>query len=642
MIMMLRFLLPFLYCLLAGSAWALIFGKSFLDSLAPAFMAHIVLVLLSGLLFQRLSFGVYGGLFFLIVSFVIIVCKQRKDHKKKSLRSMMTQEWTKGLFLFCIIYLFVFLTNDGKRFLYYDEFTHWGLFLKESMRLDALYCMSPFSFAHKDYVPATTLFEVIWCRLCAGFSETDAYRAIQMLMFSMLMPMLRPFLANRDLPEDNGTRALIKNWYKQLSGLAFIIMVPLLFLGNQHFFYHSVYCDMFMGVAFFYCVLHVYQNEFNSVCDTITLTLGCVTMVMSKMIGMAFFPFIVLYLIVKKYPLLSGKKRKAWLLSNTAPLVGVPFLLWFWFNRFVDAYIPNAGFRQSYDGIRPDKILEVFGLTSGQTISHLSQVRDAYFTALLKSPVFLKFSYIIVFLVSVILVFIMARIQTGKQRKENRLTGIILLLAGAFYALLMYFLYATAFSEEEALRLASFGRYMSSFALGIALWVVSVYFHSMLGKTDRKGLVYKVLLFAGIILLSLYPYHARCLLPGTLAGDEEVASQYDSYANRISESVPDDASVFMIQRGDRDDLWVKMRYYASPHVTWAESPGPPTDKEDVWSDDYMPSDFVELVSGYDYLYLIHIDDAFLNRYGQCFTDVGKLTDGAIYKQTIVDGKIILE
>ena len=49
------FIFPYLYCLLLGSSWAVCFKKKFAESLAPAFMLHIILVLLSGMLFHKLS-----------------------------------------------------------------------------------------------------------------------------------------------------------------------------------------------------------------------------------------------------------------------------------------------------------------------------------------------------------------------------------------------------------------------------------------------------------------------------------------------------------------------------------------------------------------------------------------------------------
>ena len=89
----------------------------------------------------------------------------------------------------CYFLCFFFLIKFSKRFWAWDEFSHWGVFLKETLRLDSLYCTSPLTIAHKDYVPAITLFETIWCKLSFRYNKADAYRAIQIFMFSLMMPM---------------------------------------------------------------------------------------------------------------------------------------------------------------------------------------------------------------------------------------------------------------------------------------------------------------------------------------------------------------------------------------------------------------------------------------------------------------------
>ena len=175
--MFISFICPFLYSLLMGITWSAVFKKKFADSLAPAFMLHIIVILVSGLVFNNLSLGIYGGI---IISFAIFCMFIIKNVKKwEVIKEYCIQYWSSGLFFLTVFYLFCFLGNTGKRFTEYDEFSHWGVFLKECLRLNRLFCTSSLPFNHKDYVPAITLFETIWCRLSGRFREADAYRAIQ-------------------------------------------------------------------------------------------------------------------------------------------------------------------------------------------------------------------------------------------------------------------------------------------------------------------------------------------------------------------------------------------------------------------------------------------------------------------------------
>lgn len=60
--MILRLMIPFLYLLLLGSVWSAWFKKKFSSSLEQAYMLHILLVLICGMVFKHLSIGIFGGI----------------------------------------------------------------------------------------------------------------------------------------------------------------------------------------------------------------------------------------------------------------------------------------------------------------------------------------------------------------------------------------------------------------------------------------------------------------------------------------------------------------------------------------------------------------------------------------------------
>ena len=104
---------------------------------------------------------------------------------------------TKEVIIFFVLYVFIFAINVDKRFYEWDEFSHWGRFLKETLRLNSLFCTSNASMSHKDYVPIITVFEYIWCRLSFRYVEADAYSAQQVLMVSMMLPVFSVFDCKR-------------------------------------------------------------------------------------------------------------------------------------------------------------------------------------------------------------------------------------------------------------------------------------------------------------------------------------------------------------------------------------------------------------------------------------------------------------
>ena len=102
--MMIAFVAPLFYCLLLGSAWAVFFKKKFSDSLAPALMLHVIIVMLSGMLIHKLSVGIWGGMLLFAGVLVYKVLKEPKEA-----RAFVKSALPEGAFIFTVFYIFCFI-----------------------------------------------------------------------------------------------------------------------------------------------------------------------------------------------------------------------------------------------------------------------------------------------------------------------------------------------------------------------------------------------------------------------------------------------------------------------------------------------------------------------------------------------------
>ena len=642
--MVIRLFCPFLYSLIFGCVWGGWFKKKFYSSLALAFMSHILLVIVCGLIFRRLTFGIYGGIVLTAILGIALVFKNRTRLSKQSVKQYIVSNWNDGIFVFTVFYIFCFVSNSGKRFLSWDEFSHWGMYLKESLRLDSLYCMSPLSFSHKDYVPAVTIFETIWCRLSGRYAESDAYRAIQILMFSLLMPMFEGISDFIDEKNYIGSKVaiLIKHRLFQLAGVLLVLLIPLAFnTSNAFYFYHSIYCDVSVGIVFFWCIFEAYRDFDNTSYHFVELIIGITVLVLSKMTAIALLPLVVVLFIVKI--LFSSReltKRKHWVL--TLPLVGIPFALWFWFNRFVDKYVENTGGTQSYDGMKISSLMEVFTSPDKSSISYLKTVRDVYIDAVIHRDILIHGSYLATLVTIVIAFFIVAKLCDDRNKKKKAIfAGIWTVLSGIFYVLLMYFLYCTAFIEYEAVRLASYERYMNSFVIAVVYLLVAVYYDSNIWKKHAKGYY----LILSLLFFDLLFFHVNAfdqVLPGTIMHDNEKVITYTSKADYILNITEDDEKVFIVKRGDNGDFLFHQKYYCNPRIIVGGSIGPSMFEGDIWSTDMTIEEFIDSLEGSDYIYFCVLDDAFREKYSSVFYNPELIVEGEIYKISEIDKKIYLE
>lgn len=638
-----RFLSLLAYCLMLGSVWSACFNKKFLHSLAPAFMFHVLLVFLSGLVFKNLTIGIYGGIALAAIAGLLLLIRNRKSLSKASVYAYCKRMWNDGVFIFLVFYVFCYVINYRKRFTTWDELAHWGMFLKESLRLDSLFCMSTLEFPHKDYVPSITLFETIWCRLNGRYVEADVYRGLQIFLFSMLMPMFERISDYTAEKISGCTEKISVCKYRlfQMSAVLIALLVPLIFNARHGFcFYHSIYCDIAVGLIFFHCVFDIYREHENVFYQLFELTIDVVMLVLAKMTSMALLPLIAALLFVKLV-FFTKEKISAKLCLSAVLSMGIPVALWYWFNKFVDQYITNSGKIQSYDGMKISSLKEVFTSPENSAIPYLRQVRNAFVDAVIHRDILLHGSYLVVITFLVIGFFVAAHFASKVfDKRKIAVTGLWAFGSCIYYALLMFFLYCTAFSEKEGVNLASYERYMNSFVISIVFLLLAVYFDSEIWKRNRKG-YYWILILLCVDLAFFHVSAFDQVLPGNITHDDDTISENTRYAAVITDAVAEDESLYILKRGGNSDFLYRQRYYCHPRVIYAGSIGPAVNEDDGWSRDLTIEEFVKEVSRYKYIYFCAVDEAFTEKYADAFENPELIVEGEIYRMEITDSVIKL-
>ena len=631
-----RVIVPFVYSILLGTAWSFTFKKKFCDSFAPAFLSHIVLVILSGLVFKCFTPGIVIGIVLSFSLIVIRLVRERKDLFAKNRKSDLAGICNSGLLLFLIFLLFSIVFNNQKRFLSWDEFSHWGMFLKESLRLDALYCMSPVEFAHKDYVPAFTVFETIWCRLCGPFKEENAYTAIQVLMFSMILPVTSKFHDSfrKNLKERNRLKTV-----KSIVILLVAILLPLiivLYFDNENGFqfFHSIYCDLPTGILLFYCAWILFRNDRFGAYQTAVLTVALIVLIMSKMTSAALVAMIIPLVLIRLIISFRNDEKRVPVVRRIiaiAIILLIPIGIWLWFNKFVDGYVLNSGANQSYDGMKISSVFEIFFKPGAASVEYLNTFRSIYINAIFTKSVLVHGSYAIVLLVVLAgFVAVAFLVKEKSFRKKTLVSGIWFFVSGTVYALMMYFLYLTAFSEFEALSLASYERYMNSFLIAAVLFLVAVSYESGIWE-KHEVLFYSV---GALTLGHLLIFHVSVfqqVIPGRLSKDNYNVGGYENEAITIRDVVTDEESAFVVFRGDDGNALWHVRYYCCPRRVDGGSIGPAVFEGDIWSEDLSCEAFSEKMAGYDYIYFYQLDEAFINKYSNLFDKPELVQSGTIYR-----------
>ncbi|WP_155828108.1 hypothetical protein [Butyrivibrio sp. VCB2006] len=607
-------LLPFIYCVLIGMAFGIVFNKRFIVSLAPAFFMQVILMSLTGCLFEKISIGLYIGI---LVSVIVLL---HSFWKKKSFASV-TDRFDLGFGLFVFIYVFIFLTNIGSFLYMWDEFSHWGWFVRESYNLDALYCTSDKYFIHRDYPPGISLFEVLWCRLSLGFSEPNAYRGMHILQASMIMPVVVGFLGKNTKETTTGQKVA-----KIIINTAIMFSIPL-FSSLQ--FYHTLYQDLIMGVIVFYIIWITISEGFDKF-SLVTVSLAMANLILCKLTAIAFLPILLIFYVVYHMYYSEASIQKWKIIVGGVLATAVSIVPWRIYNAYIDKYMSRESRGQSYSSLSFASIIGA--IKHDGSIAYQSEVESKYFDALFSYSLVGKLSYVWIIVVCVVLAILLSvMIEDKRDRRRVRITTLWMGLAAIYYGIMMYFMYLLMFSEYEATGIASFGRYMSTYVL-VALLIEAMLFLYYSGRYIYYSYLAVVLLAQNIVMFSGMDQ----FLPSFITGEGQY---YKDCTALINEYVPDGSSLIMtIALEDLgSDLGVTYNCDAISVSEYAF--GKKKYEDDLYSADVSLEEFVDIVSEFDYIYFFSMEEDFYDIYADAFLNPEDIQIGGLYQIGVVDGLI---
>lgn len=635
--------LTFLYCIIAGTGFALAFRKSFAESLAPAFLLHILILIFSAIVFGSLNAGIVIGIVFYALAIFCSIKRTAKYGSKGAVREDLSRVFNNtGFLVFILIFFLVAFSNEGKVFRSFDEFSGYGVFLKETIRLDRLFCVSQKEFSHKDYQPALTVFEAMWARLSLRYDEADAFRAIQMLEFSMLIPVISQRKESRSLfskGEVKGVPFDLKGSAYSLLKLALFAVIPLLLLAGPQF-YHSIYQDFTVSILAFFC-LFTADTEADAKdkrygCFVLSLTFA--VLAMQKMTSFMFIPAIVVFFAIRLN--MSSKDKK----NIIRALIPAAFAVasWFCVNLYIKHFVDVKGSAQSYSGVWFENLLNVF--RNDGSIPYQEFVTYEFVYSVLKTPILGGMSYLAVLAVSIAM-FLITALSIRKKREAGNIVLVTawVTIISLIYALMLWVLYLTVFTEGEAVSLASYPRYMNTVTL-LEIYLVFYILSRYLEKWDCLMLG-TLLIASAAILIVKYPDKLNQLKPGRFAGDRDFLSWRLEEAAPVNEKTFDspDTRVYCLLCGMNAATYHHLNYDVDSRCLGWGAVGPRRNDDDVWSRDISPEEFVEEVSHYDFIYFAVTDDVFFEKYSRCFAEPEKLPRISCLKRVSVkDGLVLIE
>jgi hypothetical protein len=574
------FIITFLFVIIAISV-ALIAHRCFSVAFPFTLLSFIVLSYFIAL-FGYLPQLKYVFALLVLISLIYIVY-QCKLNRAKVLQVILTP----GFYVILVLTIANYFWNDGRLLSIWDEFSHWGLTVKNMHYFNTLAVTPESTTFFKDYVPGASLFIYFYNSFSTLFNEPQLYMAFNVLKISLLLPVLKNY---------DGAR--LRDY---LIPASLLILIPFVFFNTA---YRSLYVDAFLGMLFAYALYSYYSELEDSNFMLANLTLACIVLVITKHIGFYFAAISIIVIVADSFVRLKGKSKHR-LLKLMVPLSGILVAYGSWSLFLAIQDVPGSW---NTSNLTLNSLIGLF--------YEISEYRRATIINFVKS--FIPYLHMALLFAGLTYVGNLYCFNNKKFNSKRIIIFIFGILFGlATYSSLLLLSYLFAFSEYEAQRVASFDRYMNSYSLGAALILAYLFIEKAKDNRLFKKFVTLYLIFHLIIVAapSIFSVHRQILAAQNKRSD----LAFTQYFSEIMDYKKD--RVYFISQGSNGfDYWV-FRFNITPvktneNFTWSLRSEA---ANNIWASIISPEEWFDiLITDYTYLYLHKVDEHFIDQYGNAF------------------------
>ena len=630
------FLIVLAVLLAAAFSLSYLIRSSLLISLPTAVFGITAVLYIFGI-FNLLLVGFWVVLAVVALATVLSVALLIKN---KELLAHAKSLLSPGLAIFVSLALFSFLLTRGMQLSSWDEFSHWGTIVKATFLFDAVGPYNPVELGFRSYPPSLSLFEYFVTKLGGAWLEGNIFWAYQLITWSLFTPFLAQLTWRR--------------W-----GQLFVI-VPLVFIAPLAFFnsLNVTLIDPLLGMLFGYALAIAYVGNILQWRLALHVGLAIFMLTLAKDAGTFMAALVVVLYLVR---LLAAKKinPEEWSWKRFAILGSIPTLFLVVSNQswsaLVRARVETPAFQNPID------IGAFFGALRGEGPAYWQEILTTFGFGVSNYPINSDGALGIPQLQLIVLfAIVIATFEWLVSRRNGRRFGFAsvgtVIIGAIAYTYGLLVLYLFRFGEYEAVRLASYERYLGTYWTGIALFVALISIWLVAGSTSSQttggtkasteGVV--ELVAAGIVLLGLFALSPVQKLGEFFASPHGYSSQVRAQFEPVLEQAkqagiqPEDKVWIIAQHTTGFEYWV-LRYSLMENETnsgtW--SLGSKADENDVWTVEKSASEWAQELRDYDYVVVFRATESFAQEFGDLFGNQSDVTSSSVFRVEDVKGSIAL-
>ncbi len=602
----------FIITILIISAVLAVVSRKRIEECFPLSISGIILILYISGLFTTFIPGIYLIYFLTIFCFTVLIIG---IVKKRIV--MIPDLFTSGLVAWLLFFCLFWYATRGKLFTAWDEFSHWGLVIKNELIFHDFGNVQGATTLFKGYPPASSLLVYFYSFLSPQKFEEYAVRAMSFQMVSYLMLFFR--------------RSRLREPAKNFCIFILCFLFPLAFNINSYF---EIYVDILLGLELAYLVIsyYVYQTTWFKYLST-GLGLGVLCLTKESGVGLS-----CIFLLIVLLDIVFGGRNKEKLGIFGVGLISVLFGNFSW-KLYLKATATAGAWNTSELNWK-----NIMSLWREKLPVYRENTINAYIefveTQGLTNGIF-KFTFI-AFLLALFLGVLLIVRWTEKEKAGRMKIIMGGMLAGAvIYGAYLLLLYLFTYTEYEAQKLASAARYLSTYLT--AMLTVFVFF--IIDTFEDKNLGKESYIILAVIFLCNTRWF-RPLMNLTLQANQNIlkSKEYRDPYNKINQFASGldfrENRIYIISQNNTahngGDYYVTNYEIApvpneQPGLSW--SLGGPYAEGDIWYFDCNIEEWSAILKegGYTYLYIHNVDQRFIDTYQMLFLEPEKIQPFSIFQ-----------
>lgn len=470
----LSYMFVFLFILFITFWASKFFGKETPISLGISVSILLCILWLLGVL-NLLRFTKFFIIILLIVGVLYLYFYYKKSNKKVIEEINNFLDW--HVIILGLLFI-VSIVNGFERYVHiWDEYNMWGIQAKKVILTHSINgCDHPIIMALWSYF--VSIFDT--------FKEPNLYIAHSLFIYIFLMSIF----------------SLVKD--KKIYPILFLVMFTFCYLFKEVYNFSTLYADLPSAVVFGFGLVCFFGSAFKNKVEFYPLLLAAFLLTLLKLQGFVLATTLLLicisYIVINqmKWTKKTFKNNIKEVIKRYFPLLLIPlvlFIVWYFYSKNI---LLNGAY-ESKEVIPPSLSTT---LISDFNFYNISRFINNFFEFLDKpafySIVQLSFFQYIILLISLLFIYFYRQ----NSKVVDALKKIVPFMLGivCFYSLTLL-ASASQQATPDALNLASLGRYLGNFNVGIFMFVVWLYF-SMLYRSNKIKYII-LLVCTGIIVISV-------------------------------------------------------------------------------------------------------------------------------------------